>query len=230
MMNRTTQHALILICATLVLLIGGTAHAATATHSAKTKAAYDIQYDKAKKEATSRYSADKKLCNEENESGVRMQCKRDANDEYQKALSDAKEHRDEAKKDVAAPAKTSHTVTPVKAVEVAICKECGKVTTINVGEKQGKGGPVGMIAGGVAGALIGHQVGKGTGKDLATIAGAAGGAYAGRKVEEKMTTTKYWAVSVLFENGEERTYEFDHEPGLAVGDAVKTSDNSIVRR
>lgn len=42
----------------------------------------------------------------------------------------------------------------------------------------------GMVVGGVAGGLLGHQVGGGKGKTIATVAGAAGGAYAGKKVQE----------------------------------------------
>ncbi len=42
----------------------------------------------------------------------------------------------------------------------------------------------GMAIGGVAGGLLGHQVGGGKGKTIATVAGAAGGAYAGKKVQE----------------------------------------------
>jgi len=36
----------------------------------------------------------------------------------------------------------------------------------------------------VAGGLLGNQVGGGSGKTIATVAGAAGGAYAGRKIQE----------------------------------------------
>ena len=54
----------------------------------------------------------------------------------------------------------------------------------------------GTVLGGVAGAVLGHQIGGGAGKTVATIAGAAGGAYAGNKVQDSMqksdviTTTK----------------------------------------
>lgn len=40
----------------------------------------------------------------------------------------------------------------------------------------------GMLLGGAAGALLGNQVGGGTGRTLATLAGAAGGAYAGDRM------------------------------------------------
>ena len=96
--------------------------------------------------------------------------------------------------------------------------------------KKGKGGALGTIGGGVAGALLGHQVGGGTGKDVATIAGAAGGAYAGYKTEEKLRSAKTWTVTVKMDNGEQRAIEFDHEPGVKSGDLVKVSGNTITRR
>lgn len=232
-MNRTTRHTLTLACAASLLLALGVADAAAKTKAAK--APYDVQYDVDKKAAGERYSADKKLCDEERTSATRMQCKRDANSEYRKALAAAQKKRDEAKKRPAAkpvaavaPAAATATAAAVPA-PAATCKECGKVTAIRTGEKEGKGGPVGVIAGGVAGAVLGHQVGGGSGKDLATIAGAAGGAYAGHKIEEKMTAAKYWAVSVRFETGEERSFTFDHDPNFAVGDSVQASGGSIVR-
>ncbi|WP_114239010.1 glycine zipper 2TM domain-containing protein [Dyella sp. C9] len=42
----------------------------------------------------------------------------------------------------------------------------------------------GLAVGGVAGGLLGNQIGSGKGRTLATVAGAAGGAYAGKKVQE----------------------------------------------
>ena len=42
----------------------------------------------------------------------------------------------------------------------------------------------GMAIGGVAGGLLGNQIGGGKGRTIATVAGAAGGAYAGKKIQE----------------------------------------------
>lgn len=221
-MNRTRQHALAVTCATLMLMAGGQATAATVS-------ADKVQYDAAKKAALDRYNGDLELCSQEKTSSGRMQCKRDASSEYKKAMADAKARRDEAKKAAAATAAPA-TTAATSPLPSPACKECGKVIAINSGEKAGKGGPLGVIAGGVAGAVLGHQVGKGSGKDVATIAGAAGGAYAGHKIEEKMTATSYWTVSVRFESGEERAFEFAQEPGFSVGDAVRASEGSIVRR
>lgn len=44
----------------------------------------------------------------------------------------------------------------------------------------------GTVIGAVAGGLLGSVVGGGRGKTLATVAGAAGGGYAGNKVQENM--------------------------------------------
>ncbi|MBO6752594.1 MAG: glycine zipper 2TM domain-containing protein [Spongiibacter sp.] len=44
----------------------------------------------------------------------------------------------------------------------------------------------GTVVGAVLGAVIGNQVGGGNGKKLATVAGAAAGGYAGKRVQEDM--------------------------------------------
>ncbi len=169
----------------------------------------------AKKEAANRYGEDRKICADEPDSSQRMQCLRDAKEEYKKALAAAQNQP-------AAANKPAGLAAP--------CNDCGKVLAVNVTEKEGDAGPVGLIAGGVAGALLGNQVGRGTGRSVATVAGAAGGAYAGHKIEGKMKATKNWAVSVRFDNGDERGFNFDHDPGLIAGDAVKAAGGSIVRR
>ncbi len=44
----------------------------------------------------------------------------------------------------------------------------------------------GTVIGGVAGGLLGSTIGGGAGRTLATVAGAAGGAYAGNQVQKNM--------------------------------------------
>ena len=169
----------------------------------------------AKKAAEQRYADDRKICADESTPALRMQCLRDAKAEYSKALGAA------ATK--AEPASATVRSSPT-------CNQCGRVIAIGVSEKAGDAGAVGIIAGGVAGALLGRQVGKGTGKDLATIAGAAGGAYAGHKIEGSMKKVKTWEVSVRFDSGEQKVYTFDHDPGMTIGDPVQAVGTSIVRR
>jgi outer membrane lipoprotein SlyB len=192
----------------LALLCAATAHAAS-NDAAKSA------YETAKKQADYRYSEDQKLCRDEATSARRMQCLRDAKEEHTRALTAAENKLGAASQ---------------SGQGSAACNDCGKVTSVRISEKDGKAGPVGLIAGGVAGALLGHQVGKGTGRDVATVAGAAGGAYAGHKIEGKINKVKTWAVSVRFDNGGERVFNFDHDPGMAAGDPVKAAGSSIVRR
>ncbi len=224
----------------LTLLLAGAPLLAHADDVAATKA------------ATTQYEDDKKLCAGESTSSARMQCLRDANAEYKKALADAK--KAPAAKAVSAPKPTDAAVTTaapvaVPAAPVAVpaappapvadsapkalaapCMDCGRVTNVTIVEKKGEGSALGVIGGGLAGALLGNQVGGGTGKTLATIAGAAGGAYAGNKVEANMKSAKIWAVRVRMDNGDERNIEMDRDPGLINGDLVRVSGNSISRR
>lgn len=46
----------------------------------------------------------------------------------------------------------------------------------------------GTAIGAVAGGLLGNQVGGGKGRTLATVAGAVGGGYAGKKIQENQQT------------------------------------------
>lgn len=175
------------------------------------------QYAADSKRAATRYADDKKLCAEESSSKARMQCLRDAKTEYNSALAEAKANA--AKMNLY----SSNKPMPV-------CAECGKVIAVDVSEKEGEGGALGVIAGGVAGALLGNQVGGGTGRDLATIAGAAGGALAGHKIEQKVKSSKVWTVTVQYETGSKNSFQFDHDPGFMSGDLVKNSGTGIVRR
>ena len=79
------------------------------------------------------------------------------------------------------------------------CYECGTVSRIEQisGHRSTTGG---MIIGGIAGGLIGNQIGGGSGKTVATVAGAAGGAYAGKKIAERSEKTRY-RVTVRMEDG-----------------------------
>lgn len=173
------------------------------------------QYNAETKRLATRYAEDKKLCSEESESSRRMQCLRDAKSEHDKSLASAKA---QLKASSASPANP------------AACHDCGKVTSVVAGEKAGEGGAVGLIAGGVAGALLGNQVGSGHGRQLATVAGAAGGAYAGKKIEERAKSSKQWTVQVQYDDGRKASFNFDQDPQLQSGDRVQNANGSIVRR
>lgn len=203
-----------LLLLTTGLLLSGLVSTALAETTMTPKARYTAD----SKQAAARYAADKKLCNDETSSSARLQCRRDAQAEYNKAISKAK-------------ARLGAVVVAAKPTPAnqALCAGCGKVVAVNLHEKEGEGGALGIIAGGATGAVLGHQVGGGMGKDLATIAGAVGGAYAGKKIEEKVKTRKVWAVSVRYGDGRTHSFEFAQNPDLKVGDTVRNSGNSIVR-
>ena len=177
------------------------------------------QYAADAQAAQSRYKSDLKICADEPASAGRMQCKRDAKAEYEQALADAKARQESAGK--VAPAQTFKPQ--------AICADCGKVSSIQQLDRAGEGSAVGMIAGGAAGALLGRQVGAGLGKDLATLAGAAGGAYAGKQLEQRMKTQKVWDVTVAYPGGDSLHYEFAQDPGFRVGDTVRKIEQTIER-
>jgi outer membrane lipoprotein SlyB len=159
--------------------------------------------------AERRYAEDRKLCADEPSSSTRMQCLRDARAEYDKATG---------------------AVAVQPAAGAGYCAGCGKVVSVRLVEKEGEGSAAGMVAGGLVGALLGNQIGKGGTRDIATIAGAAGGAYAGNKIEQNAKSVKRWDVAVRFDNGEEKTYSFDKDPGFSPGSEVKASSGSIVPR
>lgn len=82
----------------------------------------------------------------------------------------------------------------------------------------------GTVIGGLAGGVLGHQVGGGTGNTVATIAGAAGGAYLGNRVQDNMqkgdvvTTTKRKCKTVYDKSeklvGYDVTYRLKEKEGV----------------
>lgn len=180
---------------------------------AQTSGSSDRAAVQAQQTAKARYEADKRLCADEASSEARVQCRRDALAIYDKTLAKLRVGKG-----------TYSTQSAAKN-----CADCGQVTAIHLIDKEGDSNAVGLIAGGVAGAVLGRQVGGGLGKDLATLAGAAGGAYAGKKVQENMNASQVWQVSVSYANGGSAKFDFAQDPGLKVGDNVKKSGNSVVR-
>jgi outer membrane lipoprotein SlyB len=104
------------------------------------------------------------------------------------------------------------------------CADCGKVQSIRYVEEEGKGSGVGAVAGGVVGGVLGHQIGGGTGNTVATIAGAAGGAYVGNKVEKNRKTKSYWTVTIRMDAGNPRTFTYSNQPTVKEGERVKLVD------
>ena len=171
------------------------------------------QYANDSREAASRYAEDRAACADERNQGQRKKCLRTAAAENRAALAQANHHSGNQQRSSMASS----------------CIDCGRVTAVNVSEKRGESNALGVVAGGAAGALLGHQVGGGRGKDLATIAGAVGGAYAGKKLQENHNATKVWTVDVQYDNGQHGSLTYDADPGVKSGDRVQKAGQYIKR-
>ena len=114
-------------------------------------------------------------------------------------------------------------------VAFAKCDNCGSVTGVKTIEVKGEGTGLGAVTGGVIGGVLGHQVGAGRGKDVATVAGAAGGAYAGHQVEKNAKAKTQYQVIVKLETGESRTFTYNAATSYKIGDKIKVIENKIGR-
>jgi len=172
-----------------------------------------------RKRAEAWYESDKALCAEDKNAERRMQCMRDARAVYEKSIAGTSA--------AAPPATTAPATSPPV---VPACASCGTVSAIREVEKKGEGTGLGAIGGAVVGGVLGNQIGRGSGRKIATVAGAAGGAYAGHQIEKGARSTKVWNVSVRMDDGTDRTIAVSSAPALAVGDPVRIEGNNIIRR
>jgi len=104
------------------------------------------------------------------------------------------------------------------------CNDCGQVVSVRFVEEKGKGTGLGAVAGGVLGGVLGHHIGSGTGRTVATVAGAAGGAYVGNTVEKNKNAKTYWLVAIKMDNGNTRSFHYSSQPAVHEGERVKLVD------
>lgn len=110
------------------------------------------------------------------------------------------------------------------------CMDCGVIESIRVAQVEGHGSGAGAVAGGVVGGLLGNQIGRGNGRTVATIAGAAGGAYAGNAIEKNMKKHTVYRVTLRMDDGRQRTLSLREAPAYAVGDRVRVENGRITER
>lgn len=94
------------------------------------------------------------------------------------------------------------------------CGNCGTVESVtqvrHAGQANGIAGTQvtpGMAIGGVVGGLLGNQIGHGNGRAVATVAGVAGGAYAGNAIERNQHRYVAYAMRIRMNDGSTRTVE-----------------------
>ena len=115
------------------------------------------------------------------------------------------------------------------AKSIKLCKDCGLVTDVQSHKQKGKATALGTVGGAVVGGLLGNQIGKGDGNTVATVAGVVGGAYAGREIEKNQRKKTVWVTTVKMSNGEYREFSQTSQPNWGKGNAVKVTNDGLVR-
>ena len=106
----------------------------------------------------------------------------------------------------------------------------GTVESVQMVSGPGRTDGSGAILGAIIGGVIGHQFGGGRGNDVATVAGALGGAAIGNEVERSNNPGReYLRVVVRMENGAYRTVPQPPGADLRPGDRVRVEGPHLYR-
>lgn len=102
----------------------------------------------------------------------------------------------------------------------------GRVQSIDVVPASQRGPGAGAVLGAVIGGVIGNQIGSGSGRAAATGVGIVGGAIAGHQIQKRNADDVY-RVTVRFDNGERRSFDFQRIDDLRVGDRVRMENGQL---
>lgn len=103
----------------------------------------------------------------------------------------------------------------------------GEVTAVNAVQTAQPTTGLGAIGGAVAGGLAGTQIGNGRGRTAATIIGAIGGGLAGNQIERVVHKATTYQVQVRMNDGSVRSFNYETAPGVAVGQKVHVSGETL---
>lgn len=121
----------------------------------------------------------------------------------------------------------SPTYSSASTASQASFSGAGTVQSVELVKEDTRNGiGLGTVAGAVIGGVLGHQVGEGSGRTAATVIGAAGGAYAGNRIEDSQRgqPRDAYRVTLRMDNGDSRTVVQASDNGLRVGDRAWVSD------
>jgi uncharacterized protein YcfJ len=91
-----------------------------------------------------------------------------------------------------------------------------------------RGVGAGAILGAIVGGVVGNQFGSGGGRALTTIGGAVAGGVAGNAIENRSRRDdEVYRVSVRFEDGSIRDFDYQQIGDLRVGDRVQLVDGQL---
>jgi outer membrane lipoprotein SlyB len=102
----------------------------------------------------------------------------------------------------------------------------GTVVSITQDSQQNVNSTAGAIGGALLGGLLGNQIGGGRGQTVATVIGAAGGAYAGNQAAQR-NQTFIWRIGVRYDDGTTATIQQTAAPALRIGDRVRVTSTGI---
>ncbi len=109
----------------------------------------------------------------------------------------------------------------------------GRVSNVEYLRGGQSSGVAGAVIGGAVGGLAGNQVGGGSGRAAATVAGVVGGALIGRALEQNMGGGggghEIYRVTVQFDNGSARAFDYAQPPNVQIGDRVRVDGNQLYR-
>jgi outer membrane lipoprotein SlyB len=102
----------------------------------------------------------------------------------------------------------------------------GTVESVTQESVQNVNSTVGMIGGALVGGGLGSLVGGGRGQTVATVVGAAGGAFVGNQAAQR-SQTLVWRIGVRYDDGGFATIQQTAAPNLRIGDRVRVTSNSV---
>jgi outer membrane lipoprotein SlyB len=113
---------------------------------------------------------------------------------------------------------------------VPVSAEYGRVENIGYIQVSQRPSGAGAVLGAVIGGVVGNRFGSGSGKALATGAGVVGGAIAGNAIEGRQRRDdELYRVTVRFDNGNVRDFDFQRIDDLRSGDRVKFEGGQLHR-
>lgn len=111
-----------------------------------------------------------------------------------------------------------------------VCSSCGVIRSVNVITQQGDSSGAGAVIGAIVGGVAGNQVGGGSGQDIATVAGAVGGAFLGNTIERNRGSSTYYEVVIDMETGAQQVINVPDAGGISAGVPVRVQGGLITIR
>ncbi|KKO12575.1 hypothetical protein LCGC14_0005900 [marine sediment metagenome] len=111
-----------------------------------------------------------------------------------------------------------------------VCTSCGVIRAVNPITQQGDSSGAGAVIGAIVGGVAGNQVGGGSGQDIATAAGAVGGAFLGNTIERNRGSSTYYEVVIDMETGGQQVINVPDATGISAGVPVRVQGGVITIR